>query len=158
MQGSELDRIWQSFMSAPLAFRPAHEAAFLLPLFFFYARVRRVEPIAPAIMQSYFNPRIREGCDEIDVNDLLSEIISIHAPLAGCDQISSTQIIRVNNFNPRTPCGVRQQASIHRPSPLEFQSTHPLRGATPPHHTTHELSLQFNPRTPCGVRRKTSSR
>ena len=52
------------------------------------------------------------------------------------------------NFNPRTPCGVRP----HSPSPytgdLEFQSTHPLRGATmggcgccphPPFQSTHPL-------------------
>ena len=80
-------------------------------------------------------------------------MISIHAPLAGCDSLSSSSTSRVNHFNPRTPCGVRQGymsisnntsgISIHaplagcdpvfcRPRNLRggFQSTHPLRGAT----------------------------
>ena len=78
-------------------------------------------------------------------------------------------------FNPRTPCGVRQQQalqsaqmtaiSIHAPHAgcdascraffiglPRFQSTHPMRGATPrlPFPRVHRR--YFNPRTPCGVR------
>ena len=34
------------------------------------------------------------------------------------------------NFNPRTPCGVRQQITDGLQSMAGFQSTHPLRGAT----------------------------
>ena len=80
--------------------------------------------------------------------------ISIHAPLAGCDGGATWLFPCHCDFNPRTPCGVRralwreelQQGcfSIHAPlagcdaaigkrhsiTPL-FQSTHPLRGATP---------------------------
>ena len=78
------------------------------------------------------------------------------------------------NFNPRTPCGVRQHQSGQQRRPGQFQSTHPVWGATflegqegyqsgisihaprvgcddkfqfsgcPPY--------DFNPRTPCGVR------
>ena len=33
-----------------------------------------------------------------------------------------------------------------------FQSTHPLRGATPSPHSLPISSTDFNPRTPCGVR------
>ena len=33
-------------------------------------------------------------------------------------------------FNPRTPCGVRRRSDVHIISGVEFQSTHPLRGAT----------------------------
>ena len=57
--------------------------------------------------------------------------ISIHAPLAGRDLIPSTRSARPVHFNPRAPCGAR-------PTPLAtacihsgFQSTRPLRGATP---------------------------
>ena len=55
--------------------------------------------------------------------------ISIHAPLAGCDcgRVRKTSI--TENFNPRTPCGVRQHESRKR-----------------------VLQEYFNPRTPCGVR------
>ena len=78
-------------------------------------------------------------------------------------------------FNPRTPCGVRPRAAGRSSSKdKQFQSTHPVRGATRavfparrrPHisihapragcdHTLPDLvfwSFYFNPRTPCGVR------
>ena len=102
-------------------------------------------------------------------------VISIHAPLAGCDSYYYVDYKLPWHFNPRTPCGVRRlqsgggrpapQISIHAPlagcdqqlprsrdrkaisihAPLagcdeehkppntfaaQFQSTHPLRGAT----------------------------
>ena len=61
---------------------------------------------------------------------ILRRGISIHAPHAGCDYNDKMLTASIQNFNPRTPCGVR-------------------RGKTAmfckvPH---------FNPRTPCGVRR-----
>ena len=56
--------------------------------------------------------------------------ISIHAPLAGCDSRSVCQCFAVDDFNPRTPCGVRLCVSSRAPSRGSFQSTHPLRGAT----------------------------
>ena len=89
-----------------------------------------------------------------DINDrLLYFNISIHAPLAGCDQNDKEDFSLYNDFNPRTPCGVRPGScficrvifaiSIHAPlagcdiehvlqrlHPKIFQSTHPLRGAT----------------------------
>ena len=81
-----------------------------------------------------------------------SSAISIHAPLAGCDEpltqggawlidfnprtpcgvrprISSGRS-RPKNFNPRTPCGVRRLHSYSQGGDRKFQSTHPLRGAT----------------------------
>ena len=80
-------------------------------------------------------------------------IISIHAPRAGCDlkiplwswmrvRFQSTHPVRGatilahilatdhSNFNPRTPCGVRQRGRAAREPPHRFQSTHPVRGAT----------------------------
>ena len=33
-------------------------------------------------------------------------IISIHAPLAGCDRLGKNHTLPVPHFNPRTPCGV----------------------------------------------------
>ena len=80
-------------------------------------------------------------------------IISIHAPLAGCDPPSRLCLGDADHFNPRTPCGVRldlgregaimPEISIHAPlagcdvptitgdhNGHIFQSTHPLRGAT----------------------------
>ena len=56
--------------------------------------------------------------------------ISIHAPLAGCDFKLIVFSFRRFYFNPRTPCGVRQLAAKDAKIAEQFQSTHPLRGAT----------------------------
>ncbi len=45
------------------------------------------------------------------------------------------------HFNPRTPCGVRLISHVPAPYGLKFQSTHPVRGATPKSHTEHEFFL-----------------
>ena len=55
--------------------------------------------------------------------------ISIHAPLAGCDRVRRRRANRNDDFNPRTPCGVR-----------------PGTGGG------SQCRRDFNPRTPCGVR------
>ncbi len=57
-------------------------------------------------------------------------LISIHAPLAGCDYLTICQLLPVSNFNPRTPCGVRPLGGDAGGILGVFQSTHPLRGAT----------------------------
>ena len=78
------------------------------------------------------------------------------------------------HFNPRTPCGVRLCKRDARSLGFQFQSTHPLRGATilrEQGHAHDRISIHaplagcdwnppvdsafirhFNPRTPCGVR------
>ena len=58
------------------------------------------------------------------------DIISIHAPLAGCDQAPHPKARRSSDFNPRTPCGVRLCLPSCIDQGSKFQSTHPLRGAT----------------------------
>ena len=123
--------------------------------------------------------------------------ISIHTPHAGSDDCRSEDFTRIKNFNPHSPCGERRTAtstadfdipiSIHTPhagSDAElakiqicgdsFQSTLPMRGATPQSrknikgknisiHTPHAgsdqfsgnagcLGLYFNPHSPCGER------
>ena len=103
-------------------------------------------------------------------------IISIHAPREGCDRDYPWFKVWVfRDFNPRTPRGVRPLASrldsagcvisIHAPREgcdakdyqgmvelMEFQSTHPARGATSTIHSTAAMIANFNPRTPRGVR------
>ena len=94
------------------------------------------------------------GCDVNHVALIRAYRISIHAPLAGCDKWLRQSESPREHFNPRTPCGVRlailssftlpDDISIHAPlagcdPPYgygivrlnKFQSTHPLRGATP---------------------------
>ena len=149
------------------------------------------------IRGSNFNPRTpcgvrRGGADR----DRALRKISIHAPHAGCDAYPSTRCIPSSNFNPRTPCGVRR-ARYHKALRLPyfnprtpcgvrpgrrrkwstitefqsthpmrgatsiaivpaccsiFQSTHPMRGATPNEQRQKLRKRDFNPRTPCGVR------
>ena len=57
------------------------------------------------------------------------------------------------DFNPRTPCGVRPISPTPTCRPCSFQSTHPLRGATIQAVLfLVVIGVHFNPRTPCGVR------
>ncbi len=58
------------------------------------------------------------------------EIVSIHAPRAGCDDAVSTIDDGEACFNSRTPCGVRLLSSFCIFGLYSFQFTHPVRGAT----------------------------
>ena len=57
-------------------------------------------------------------------------IISIHAPLTGCDRTYDTLNYSLQYFNPRTPYGMRLCLVLIIPTIKIFQSTHPLRDAT----------------------------
>ena len=94
----------------------------------------------------------RVGCDRYSPMSTICTIISIHAPRVGCDpagrqcwawpgyfnprtpcgvrRSSNTQRRYIPYFNPRTPCGVRQEQYKDVPCIREFQSTHPVWGAT----------------------------
>ena len=156
-------------------------------------RFRRWRLLAPP----YFNPRTpcgvrrvqeaarqqeidisihapRAGCDHAHHRAVGHAVISIHAPRAGCD-VRRVWRVCFQNFNPRTPCGVRRALPLAPTADQVFQSTHPVRGAT--RHTERRRSWasfqsthpvrgatltrcgvsssqnDFNPRTPCGVRR-----
>ena len=78
-----------------------------------------------------FYPRTPCGVRPWESNEIgAKEIISTHAPLAGCDRKSRGFGRIYRNFYPRTPCGVRRPArDFQRPVPA-FLPTHPLRGAT----------------------------
>ena len=115
-------------------------------------------------------------CDSGSVLPLSERTVSIHALLAECDQRIIPGGSLRQRFNPRTPCGVRQQHPPQNPSKTKFQSTHSLRSATSLVYTYAELisvsihallaecdtipkfrllnAYSFNPRTPCGVRPK----
>ena len=78
--------------------------------------------------------------------------ISIHAPLAGCDEMGDMFTNVGVIFQSTHPLrGATSMPSI-RLTPTGFQSTHPLRGATMHTLGRQLLDLDFNPRTPCGVR------
>ena len=60
-----------------------------------------------------------------------SKYVSIHAPREGCDSVLDTSRRFPGGFNSRTPGGVRQRCNPSALWLLEFQFTHPGRGATP---------------------------
>ena len=70
------------------------------------------------------------GATESGAASALREGISIHAPRAGCDSDGVALRRERIDFNPRTPCGVRRQNMGKFTVIPEFQSTHPVRGAT----------------------------
>ena len=61
----------------------------------------------------------------------LAQGISIHAPLAGRDDSLPTIRAIGRYFNPRAPCGARLERKLGLQAQAAFQSTRPLRGATP---------------------------
>ena len=100
--------------------------------------------------------------------------ISIHAPRVGSDRLLREITTYRDNFNPRSPCGERQQQCRQKRRRKKFQSTLPVWGATTHHRMTperHQISIHaprvgsdrlvdwsccraiyFNPRSPCGER------
>ena len=100
--------------------------------------------------------------------------ISIHAPREGCDTVGIMLPVGYEDFNPRTPRGVRREAhydwsasyiiSIHAPREgcdmgggvahgIDCISIHaPREGCDAMGGGVAWLSLYFNPRTPRGVR------
>ena len=88
-----------------------------------------------AFLSGFYTPCISihaplAGCDKHSGAISRRFPISIHAPLAGCDHCAVPDLPRANDFNPRTPCGVRPTSSSTIIPARRFQSTHPLRGAT----------------------------
>ena len=79
--------------------------------------------------------------------------ISIHAPLTGSDSPCPSHSRRAPHFNPRSPYGERRIWSRSSSTSSSFQSTLPLRGATPRPRRLAGATPYFNPRSPYGERR-----
>ena len=91
------------------------------------------------------------GCDSFCASSFHRENISIHAPLAGCDRARALLLGLRDDFNPRTPCGVRRQSDGCDERGRDFNPRTPcgVRLRPEPQKRGHG---NFNPRTPCGVR------
>ena len=74
----------------------------------------------------------RVGCDVGVAQGRLTLGISIHAPRVGCDGDNDVLGLHHDDFNPRTPCGVRRCIFCVLCCIRLFQSTHPVWGATGP--------------------------
>ena len=85
-------------------------------------------------------------------------VISIHAPLAGCDQRGEQIVIIyiISIHAPLAGCDFRSRRGWW--SRRRFQSTHPLRGATFAVEEGGGVVVDFNPHTPCGVRPPSGTR
>ena len=104
-----------------------------------------------------------------------AELFQSTRPLRGATDTLEAYGCHERHFNPRAPCGarhkrdvirsIRPKISIHAPlagrdlfgyadysTPIIFQSTRPLRGATPTPSKRRRLVGHFNPRAPCGAR------
>ncbi len=72
----------------------------------------------------------RAGCDNRDSQPKVVLQISIHAPRAGCDSIQVVVTLRINQFQSTHPVRGATRGSVSSPARSGFQSTHPVRGAT----------------------------
>ena len=97
------------------------------------------------------------GATETECLTHWKENISIHTPRAGCDFDQRYKGFKATEFQSTHPVRGATLRRCYRIACAIFQSTHPVRGATPCLcHTAHRQH-HFNPRTPCGVRHATAS-
>ena len=133
-----------------------------------------------AIIISFQSTRPLRGATQARFRQDIQYSISIHAPLAGRDCIKPLYLAGFTYFNPRAPCGARLcfdgirigTDAFQSTRPLRgatprsvcnsggklFQSTRPLRGATGAGFNTRANRQNFNPRAPCGARLCSPSR
>ena len=81
-----------------------------------------------------------------------ASLISIHAPLAGCDGGYLRGAGYPSKFQSTHPLRGATRLMCAPVYCEKFQSTHPLRGATTALTASLTGGTDFNPRTPCGVR------
>ena len=113
-------------------------------------------PVVQAAHPQFQSTHPLRGATMVDYANLAPFVISIHAPLAGCDFMAVPCVVVARHFNPRTPCGARrvpaddghrwQQISIHAP----------LAGRDDLIRQQQDILANFNPRAPCGARRDRS--
>ena len=71
------------------------------------------------------------GCDKMPMTEIATVVISIHAPLAGCDFVRYRRRVRQSPISIHAPlAGCDLHKSVVEMIDSKFQSTHPLRGAT----------------------------
>ena len=138
-----------------------------------------IEPCHEATHISIHAPRAGSD-DQRAYMDVSGNEFQSTLPVRGATAIGTILLSMAINFNPRSPCGERpvietdkteiSAISIHAPragsdlprpvcgiSPLTFQSTLPVRGATGQSYGTSSTPTDFNPRSPCGERLDTVS-
>ena len=94
---------------------------------------------------------LRDATPDV-VRQKAKRLISIHAPLAGCDFVSACPVVPPLDFNPRTPCGGRLQTRVLNYFGCNISIHAPLAGCDRRRRACVGQRRDFNPRTPCGVR------
>ena len=98
------------------------------------------------VATAHFNPRSREGSDQVGYNVMRCRDISIHAPAKGATPWGLLYFQPRNHFNPRSREGSDSRSSGRTYPVSSFQSTLPRRerpGDDPPAPHRHD----FNPRS-----------
>ncbi len=98
----------------------------------------------PSSREACFNPRAREGRDEVREVAFRSWRVSIHAPARGATATNLCPI-SFQTFQSTRPRGARLSCARARPDRRRFQSTRP-RGARHPAPQPWPRSSGFNPR------------
>ena len=114
-------------------------------------RGERPFALAYVFTASNFNPRSREGSDDIIHNKRATHIISIHAPARGATPTYNA-IADVIIFQSTLPRGERHHRLCSMPNSLLFQSTLP-RGERQRLYHYSEYSIKFQSTLPRGERR-----
>ena len=109
--------------------------------------------------QCHFNPRTPRGVRLAPhAGGGAAILISIHAPREGCDTINQLRMAFQIQFQSTHPArGATSNDKRLEADELLFQSTHPARGATVCRRATMDVFTCFNPRTPRGVRPRRSA-
>ena len=90
----------------------------------------------------------RAGRDAAPCRASVRSAISIHAPRAGRDEQLSAPENAKNDFNPRAPCGARHGQASPDMFGIKFQSTRPVRGATPTSSKSSKTNSTFQSTRP----------
>ena len=83
---------------------------------------------------------------------LLGIEISTHAPLAGRDSVIDRCKCSWRDFNPRAPCGARQEPNQRDTKQYKISTHAPLAGRDDRRINGFKIINNFNPRAPCGAR------
>ena len=88
--------------------------------------------LTPSLARKYFNPRTPCGVRPMaQLMDCVAVYFNPRTPCGVRRHPLSPGGSTGRDFNPRTPCGVRLRFGAAARKTISFQSTHPLRGATP---------------------------
>ena len=113
---------------------------------------RHYAPFFPGSMRFISIHTPHAGSDRIEWRQKHPIIISIHTPHAGSDRADIHSWLLMAYFNPHSPCGERPVKSLIIMLTMRFQSTLPMRGATPFSVAAAFMIRDFNPHSPCGER------